>query len=48
MYNSRGKLVGWTTFKKEVEKTNKYTVRTSNTHLDKKKVKYDIIEEKKD
>ena len=48
MYNSRGKLVGWTTFKKEVEKTNKYTVRTGHTHIDGKKVRYDIIEEKKD
>lgn len=48
MYNSRGKLVGWTTFKKEVEKTNRYTIRTGHTHIDGKKVRYDIIEEKKD
>ena len=48
MYNSRGKLVGWTTFKKEVEKTNRYTVRSSSTNKNGKKVKYDIIEEKKD
>lgn len=48
MYNSRGKLVGWTTFKKEVEKTKKYTVRTGYTHVEGKKVRYDIIEEKKE
>ena len=48
MYNSRGKLVGWTTFKKEVEKTNRYTVKTYSGRLDGKPRKFDVIEEKKD
>ena len=46
MYNSRGKLVGWTTFKKEVEKTNKYIVKGYETNKNGKKVRYDVIQEK--